>query len=157
MCFKPKTAGSSAPRRCFRVNEAQTQAIATCIRETFRSIKPFVFIAAVLIPLALIGGTVWLALHGGTLNVVESHVGGSSSTYSQMIGQSGSTGTLTVVQFRSGQTVRLSHNLPYKSAAGGEYKVIRSFPEIGGELRYRVKSEREPHERVIGEADLEKA
>jgi hypothetical protein len=83
------------PRRRFLVNEAQKQAIATCIRETLRSIKPFVFIAAVLIPLALIGGTVWLALQRGTLNVVETHVGGSTTTYYQMIGQSGSTGTLT--------------------------------------------------------------
>jgi hypothetical protein len=83
------------PRRRFLVNEAQKRAVAACIRETLISIKPFVFIAAVLIPLALIGGTVWLALQGGTLNVAETHVGSSTTTYSQMIGQSGSTGTLT--------------------------------------------------------------
>jgi hypothetical protein len=60
-------------------------------------------------------------------------------------------------KFRSGQTVRLGRNLPYKSAAEGEYKVVRSLPESDGEVRYRVKSVREPHERVVGEDDLEKA
>jgi hypothetical protein len=59
-------------------------------------------------------------------------------------------------KFRSGQTVLLSRNLPYRWAAGGEYKVIRQLPESGGELRYSIKSVREPHERVVGEDDLEK-
>jgi len=60
-------------------------------------------------------------------------------------------------KYRSGQLVRLSRNLPYKSAAEGEYKVVRQLPETDGELRYRIKSVREPHERVVREDDLEKA
>jgi hypothetical protein len=36
--------------------------------------------------------------------------------------------------FRSGQTVLLNRNLPYRWAAGGEYKVTRQLPESGGEL-----------------------
>jgi hypothetical protein len=59
-------------------------------------------------------------------------------------------------QFRSGQTVRLSRGLALKSAADGEYKIVRQLPENGGEQQYRVKSAREPHERVVKESDLEK-
>jgi hypothetical protein len=59
-------------------------------------------------------------------------------------------------QFRSGQTVRLSRGLALKSAAEGEYKIVRQLPENGGEQLYRVKSSREPHERVVKESDLEK-
>jgi hypothetical protein len=82
------------PKRRFLVNEVQKGAIAGRIRETLKSIKPFVLIAAVLIPLALVGGTIWLALRGGTLTVTETHVGGAATTYSQSIGSEGSTGTL---------------------------------------------------------------
>ena len=60
-------------------------------------------------------------------------------------------------KFRSGQTVRLSRGLPYKSAAEGDYKVIRPLPDNGSELQYRIKSVREPHERVVKESDLERA
>lgn len=59
-------------------------------------------------------------------------------------------------QFRSGQTVRLSRGLAYRSAADGEYKIVRPLPENGGEQQYRIKSLREPHERVVKESDLEK-
>ena len=52
--------------------------------------------------------------------------------------------------------VRLSRGLPYKSAADGQYKIVRLLPENGGEPQYRIKSEREPHERVVKESDLEK-
>jgi hypothetical protein len=59
-------------------------------------------------------------------------------------------------QFRSGQTVRLSRGLPFKSAADGDYKIVRQLPDNGGEQQYRIKSVREPHERVVKESDLEK-
>ncbi len=42
-----------------------------------------------------------------------------------------------------------------RSAAGGDYKVLRELPETGGEPQYRVKSGREAHERVVNESDLE--
>jgi hypothetical protein len=54
-----------------------------------------------------------------------------------------------------GQTVRLCGGLPYRSAAEGEYKIVRQLPDSGGELQYRIKSVREPHERVVKEGDLE--
>jgi hypothetical protein len=60
-------------------------------------------------------------------------------------------------QFRSGQMVRLCRGLPYRSAAEGDYKIVRQLPDSGGELQYRIKSMREPHERVVKESDLEKA
>jgi hypothetical protein len=66
------------------------------------------------------------------------------------------TGADMTPQFRSGQTVRLSRGLPYKSAADGDYKIIRQLPDNGGEQQYRIKSVREPHERVVKESDLEK-
>ena len=54
-------------------------------------------------------------------------------------------------QFRSGQFVRLFRSI----RSGGDYEIIRPLPDEGGELRYRVKSTREPHERVVKESDLE--
>jgi hypothetical protein len=70
--------------------------------------------------------------------------------------RSANTGADMTPQFRSGQTVRLSRGLPYKSAAEGDYKIVRQLPDNGGEQQYRIKSVREPHERVVKESDLEK-
>ena len=58
--------------------------------------------------------------------------------------------------FRPGQTVRLIRGFPYRAAAEGDYKIVCQLPESGGELQYRVKSVREPHERVVKESDLAK-
>jgi hypothetical protein len=58
-------------------------------------------------------------------------------------------------QFQSGQIVRLCGGLSYRSAATGDYTIIRLLPESGGDLQYRIKSVREPHERVAKESDLE--
>ena len=59
-------------------------------------------------------------------------------------------------RFRTGQTVRLSRGLPGGSGANGDYKIIRPLPDNGVELQYRIKSVREPHERVVKESDLER-
>jgi hypothetical protein len=56
-------------------------------------------------------------------------------------------------QFRLGQTVRLVRS-SLRSAADGEFKIVRSLPDDGGETQYRIKSVREPHERVVKESDL---
>jgi hypothetical protein len=53
-------------------------------------------------------------------------------------------------------TGALSRGLPYKSAADGDYRIVRQLPDNGGEQQYRIKSVREPHERVVKESDLEK-
>jgi hypothetical protein len=60
-------------------------------------------------------------------------------------------------KFRTGQTVRLSRSPYNRSAADGEYKIVRPLPDGGGETQYRIKSVREPHERVVRESELEKA
>jgi hypothetical protein len=60
-------------------------------------------------------------------------------------------------QFRTGQMVRLARSRSTAGAADGDYKVVRQLPETGGELQYRVKGVREPHERVVKESDLQRA
>jgi hypothetical protein len=60
-------------------------------------------------------------------------------------------------RFRSGQTVRLVRSLSLRAAAEGEFKVVRPLPDDGGETQYRIKSVREPHDRVVKESDLQKA
>lgn len=59
-------------------------------------------------------------------------------------------------EFRLGQTVRLCQS-PQRSAARGEYKIVRKLPQNGQEREYRIKSALEPHERVVKESDLERA
>jgi hypothetical protein len=56
-------------------------------------------------------------------------------------------------RFRSGQTVHLVRS-SLRTAADGEFKIIRSLPDDGGETQYRIKSVREPHDRVVKESDL---
>ncbi len=56
-------------------------------------------------------------------------------------------------QFRAGQTVRLVRST-LRAAADGEFKVVRPLPDDGGETQYRIKSVREPHERVVKESDM---
>ena len=59
-------------------------------------------------------------------------------------------------QYRPGQTVRLVRN-SLRSAADGEFKIVRPLPDDGGgETQYRIKSVREPHDRVVKESDLQK-
>ncbi len=56
-------------------------------------------------------------------------------------------------RFRLGQTVRLVRST-LRTAADGEFEVIRPLPDDGGETQYRIKSAREPHDRVVKESDL---
>ena len=58
-------------------------------------------------------------------------------------------------QFRAGQTVRLVRS-SLRKVADGEFKVVRPLPDDGGETQYRIKSVREPHDRVVKESDLRK-
>ena len=59
-------------------------------------------------------------------------------------------------QFRSGQTVRLARRGVPNASSIGDYKIIRQLPDSGGEAQYRIKSIREPHERVVKESELER-
>ena len=58
-------------------------------------------------------------------------------------------------QYRPGQTVRLVRS-SLRSAADGEFKIVRPLPDDGGETQYRIKSLRVPHDRVVKESDLQK-
>ena len=59
-------------------------------------------------------------------------------------------------QFRAGQTVRLMRSW-LRAAADAEFKIVRPLPDDGGETQYRIKSVREPHERVVRESDLRRS
>lgn len=55
-------------------------------------------------------------------------------------------------KYKVGQRVEfLDRTLP---AASGTYEIVRLLPSDGGELQYRIKSEREAHERVVREDQL---
>jgi len=56
-------------------------------------------------------------------------------------------------RFCMGQTVRLVRS-SLRTAADGAFKIVRALPDDGGETQYRIKSAREPHERVVKESDL---
>jgi hypothetical protein len=57
-------------------------------------------------------------------------------------------------KFSVGEIVHIS---PTRIVPGGLYKVIKQLPEIGGEFQYRIKSMKEPHERVVRESELHKS
>jgi hypothetical protein len=57
-------------------------------------------------------------------------------------------------RFRAGQAVRLVRS-SLRSAADGEFEIVRPLPDEGGETQYRIKSAREPHDRVVKESDLQ--
>jgi hypothetical protein len=58
-------------------------------------------------------------------------------------------------QFHPGETVRLVRS-SLRFAADGDFKIVRPLPDDGGETQYRIKSIREPHDRVVKESDLQK-
>jgi hypothetical protein len=64
---------------------------------------------------------------------------------------------MTEHRFRLGQKVQLTRGYPHRLAAAGDYQVVGQLPNSEGELRYRIKSTREPHERVVKESELKKA
>jgi hypothetical protein len=60
-------------------------------------------------------------------------------------------------KFHIGEIVQFSPLIRW--APGGFYEVTKRMPksESGGEYEYRVKSDSEPHERVVHESELSKA
>jgi hypothetical protein len=63
---------------------------------------------------------------------------------------------MAAYKFQVGQMVELeparSRNIP-----GGSYVVTKQMPVSSGEPEYRIKSIKEPHERVVSESDLQKS
>ena len=82
------------PRRRYFVDETRKAAIAECIRESLRRIKPFVLVAAIVIPLIIIGGTLWLTFRDTTLRVTVTSATGQSSVSDLPIDRSGGGGEL---------------------------------------------------------------
>jgi hypothetical protein len=60
-------------------------------------------------------------------------------------------------RFAVGNTVRLSYFVPLRNAVRGGYEILAQLPERDGELQYRIKSEREPYQRIVLEGELETA
>jgi hypothetical protein len=60
---------------------------------------------------------------------------------------------------RSAIVLRLaiSKVVPLRNAASGLYEIRAQLPERGGEFHYRIKSLREPYQRIIKEDELEPA
>ncbi len=46
---------------------------------------------------------------------------------------------------------------PQRNAAAGNYEVLAQLPERDGDLQYRIKSDREPYQRIVKEGELETA
>jgi hypothetical protein len=59
-------------------------------------------------------------------------------------------------RFAIGTMVHLHRVGPLRNAVPGPYEVLETLPERDGELQYRIKSAREPYQRVMGEGELER-
>lgn len=56
-------------------------------------------------------------------------------------------------KFKIGQTVDLISSIS-RFAANGNYQIVSLRPTDGEIPQYRIKSRKEPHERVVAESDL---
>jgi hypothetical protein len=56
--------------------------------------------------------------------------------------------------FGIGNMVRFSATLRLPNAVAGPYRVVAQLPERDGEFKYRIKSDREPYERIVKEDEL---
>lgn len=57
-------------------------------------------------------------------------------------------------RFQPGQRVMLNAGPPSPAAPKGAYRIVLQLPPEGGENMYRVKSDLESHERMVGESKL---
>jgi hypothetical protein len=57
-------------------------------------------------------------------------------------------------RYARGQVVRLLRSLAMPNVVDGAYTVVALLPERDGRFQYRVKSDREPYERVVREDEL---
>jgi hypothetical protein len=57
-------------------------------------------------------------------------------------------------RFELGQHVTVTVAMMSPAAPRGSYRITLKLPPQGGENMYRVKSDTEPHERVVGESKL---
>ena len=64
---------------------------------------------------------------------------------------------MTDHKFWIGEKVELVPSIYERFAATGIYEVVRQLPTSNGELGYRIKSVREPYERVVRESQLRRS
>jgi hypothetical protein len=57
-------------------------------------------------------------------------------------------------KFTVGQTVRFSPDRYQLSSAQGTFSIVQQLPEAASILQYRVKSQRDGHERIVREDQL---
>jgi hypothetical protein len=60
-------------------------------------------------------------------------------------------------RFDIGCTVHLGKAFPLRNAVQGPYEVLGQLPRRDGEFQYRIKSSREPYQRIVKEGELEPA
>jgi len=64
---------------------------------------------------------------------------------------------VSIHRFAVGNMVRLNRAFPLRNALPGAYEVLAQLPERDGEFQYRIKSDREPYQRIVKEDELEPA
>jgi hypothetical protein len=89
------------PRRYF-ASEGQKGRITECLRQTYRAMRAWVIVAALFIPIAIVGCALWFALTGTTLTVTVTDASGGVVSTSELLDAHGIIGTLHGTQ---GQTV----------------------------------------------------
>lgn len=57
-------------------------------------------------------------------------------------------------KFKIGQRVSYSPGKLTMSTSSSEFKIVRQLPSETGECMYRIKSDREPFERVARESEI---
>jgi hypothetical protein len=60
---------------------------------------------------------------------------------------------MTTHKFEPGQTVVLAARR-YEETPGGTFTIVRAMPTEHGVKQYRVRSNIDGHERIVGEAEL---
>jgi hypothetical protein len=58
-------------------------------------------------------------------------------------------------KFIVGQRVQFSPDWFIDKSTGGQYTIVRLFPKVGNLPQYRIKSERDGHERMVFEDRLD--
>jgi hypothetical protein len=66
-----------------------------------------------------------------------------------------SKGVFMLHKFQIGQRVRYAGNMAQRHAIGGGYEVTGQMPPRDGDNQYRIKREVDPHQRVVGERELQ--
>jgi hypothetical protein len=57
-------------------------------------------------------------------------------------------------RFAIGNMVQLSRVIRLHNAVPGPYEILAQLPEREGEFQYRIKSDREPYQRIVKEDEL---